>query len=349
MPLLAFEAKSPKPNSSYEVLDAAPAGIGKLTGTPPTIGDAPPPAALSKPLREKIIRIAVRSVAEAAKHDKPLRRHNSGLKVKGMTQKITALIMAGKRSGVLDPLAKRADVAQKCVAPVSGKPMVEHVVTAVSQAQHVGEMRIVAHEPDEIRAIPIVAELEKAGRLRFEPGAFNIVDSVFFGAANADYPVMITTADNCLVTPDGYDEFITKAIAEKAGAAAALARKQDVQAADPEGQKKFYEFNDGGYSNCNMYWIGSEDALRAAEIMREGGQFVKFPSRIAKAFGLINLIRFYFGIGTKERIFAQVSERFGFKMTPIVMSNGEFAIDVDNFRTFDVTERLLAKRTGASS
>jgi GTP:adenosylcobinamide-phosphate guanylyltransferase len=262
-----------------------------------------------------------------------------------MTQKITALIMAGKRSGILDPLAERAGVSQKCVSPVSGKPMIEHVVAAVSKAAHIGAIRIVAHEADEIRAIPLIAELEKSGRLEFRPGAFNIVDSVFFGAAEAEFPVLITTADNCLVTPEGYDEFITKTLENGAEAAAALARKQDVQAADPEGQKKFYEFSDGGYSNCNMYWIGSEDALRAAEIMRQGGQFVKFPSRIAKAFGFFNLLRFYFGIGTKELIFDQVSKRFGFKMSPIVMSNGEFAIDVDNFRTFDVTERLLAKRT----
>jgi GTP:adenosylcobinamide-phosphate guanylyltransferase len=261
-----------------------------------------------------------------------------------MTKKITALIMAGKRSGVLDPLAERAGVSQKCVAPVSGRPMIEHVVEAVSRCEHIAEIRIVAHEPEEIRAIPLVGALEKSGRLVFKEGAFNIVDSVFAGAEGADFPVMLTTADNCLVTPEGYSEFIEKALAAGAGAAAALARKQDVQGADPEGQKKFYEFSDGGYSNCNTYWIGSEEALSAAEIMREGGQFVKFPRRIAKAFGTFNLIRFYLGWGTKEGIFEQVSRRFGFKMCPIVMSNGEFAIDVDNFRTFEVTERLLAKR-----
>lgn len=258
--------------------------------------------------------------------------------------KVTALIMAGKRSGVLDPLAKRANVAQKCVAPVAGVPMVERVVKEVAACKDVGEIRIVAHEADEIAALPTVAPLLAEGRLKFCEGKFNIVDSVFSGGEGADFPLMITTADNCLVTADGYSEFIGKALAEEAGAAAALARKPDVIAADPEGQKKFYEFTDGGYSNCNTYWIGSAEALSAAEIMREGGQFVKFPRRIAKAFGWINLIRFYFGWGTKEGIFEQVSKRFGFKVTPIVMSNGEFAIDVDNFRTYDVTERLLAKR-----
>ena len=263
--------------------------------------------------------------------------------------KVTALIMAGKRSGVLDPLAKRAGVAQKCVVPVRGKPMIQHVVEAVAACDRIDAIHIVAHEPDEIAEIPIVAALQREGRLHFKPGAFNLVDSVFAGAEGAEFPLMITTADNCLVTAEGYAEFIDKAFAAEAGAAAALARKEDVIAADPVGQKKFYEFTDGGYSNCNTYWIGSHDALSAAEIMRTGGQFVKYPGRIAKAFGLMNLIRFYFGWGDKEKLFAGISRRFGYKLVPIVLSNGEYAIDVDEERSFGVTEKLLAKREAADA
>ncbi len=263
--------------------------------------------------------------------------------------KATALVMAGKRSGMLDPLAARAGVSQKSVVPVAGKPMIEHVIDALARCDRVGAIHVVAHEPDEIAAIPLVARLQSEGRLHFRPGAYNLVDSVFSGAEGAEYPLLITTSDNCLVNPEGYVEFIDKALAAEAAVAAALARKEDVIAADPVGQKRFYEFSDGGYSNCNTYWIGSREALGAAEIMRTGGQFMKFPSRIAKAFGLMNLIRFYFGWGDKDKLFAQVSKRFGYKLAPIVLSNGEFAIDVDEERSFGVTEKLLAKREAAAA
>ncbi|QKG72140.1 NTP transferase domain-containing protein [Erythrobacter mangrovi] len=258
--------------------------------------------------------------------------------------KVTALIMAGKRSGVLDPLAARANVAQKCVVPVGGMPMIERVIANVAACDRIGEIRVVAHEPDEIAAIPSIEKLAAEGRLVFKPGAFNLVDSVFSGADGAQFPLLITTADNCLWLPQDYAEFVDKAIAAKADAAAALARKEGVIAADPVGQKKFYEFSDGGFSNCNTYWIGNAQALSAAEIMRGGGQFMKFPSRIAKAFGVTNLIRFFLGWGTKEKLFAQVSRRFGFNMVPLEMSNGYCAIDVDEERSFGVTERLLMKR-----
>ena len=118
-------------------------------------------------------------------------------------KKVTALIMAGKRSGALDPLAQRAGVAQKCVVPVNGVPMVARVTEAVSKVPEVNAIRIVAHEPEEIAAQPIVAQLMDEGRLSFAEGKFNIVDSVFSGAEDADFPLLITTADNCLVTPEG--------------------------------------------------------------------------------------------------------------------------------------------------
>lgn len=260
--------------------------------------------------------------------------------------KVTAIVMAGKRSGVLDPLAERAGVNQKCVVPVNGIAMVERVVKQVAACDRVGAIRIVAHEPDEIAKQPTIAALLAEGRLTFTEGKFNIVDSVFAGAEGADFPVLITTADNCLVTPEGYTEFIDKCLAAGAGGASALARKEDVQAADPQGQSKFYQFRDGAFSNCNMYWMGSKAALGAAEIMRQGGQFVKFPSRIIKAFGFMNLIRFRLGTGSKEQLFAQISKRFGVKLVPIEVSDGHYAIDVDNERTYTVTDTILKRREG---
>ena len=263
--------------------------------------------------------------------------------------KATALVMAGKRSGVLDPLAAAAGVSQKAVVPVNGVPMVERVVAQVADCPSVGAIRVIAHDGDEIARLPKVAEQIASGRLTMVEGAFNLVDSVFAGAEGADFPLLITTADNCLVTADGYSEFIAKCHAAGAGGAAGLARREDVQAADPVGQTRFYEFRDGGFSNCNMYWIGNQKALSAAEIMREGGQFVKYPSRIIKAFGLMNLIRFRLGTGSKEKLFEQVSRRFGFPLVPVELSDGHYAIDVDNQRTFDVTEKILREREGDRS
>ena len=71
---------------------------------------------------------------------------------------------------------------------------------------------------------------------------------------------------------------------------------------------------------------------------------MKYPGRIAKYFCVLNLARFYFGWGDKDRLFAQVSRRFGYRLAPIVLSKGEYAIDVDEPRSHRITEKLLAAR-----
>src|SRR3546814_8312603 len=102
-----------------------------------------------------------------------------------------------------------------------------------------------------------------------------------------------------------------------------MAEKQDILAAHPDGQRRFYEMKGGGYSNCNLFWLGSEAALKATESFREGGQFAKHPSRIVKAFGILNLIRFRFGLTTLEGIFRHISRRFGVRVRPMVVRSEE--------------------------
>src|SRR3546814_11817967 len=112
----------------------------------------------------------------------------------------------------------------------------------------------------------------------------------------AIFPLLITTADNCLLTPETIAEIDREATRLGAEAGVALARREDVLAVHPEGQRRFYEFSDVAVSNCNAYWIGHRGALSAADEFRGGGQFVHKPTRVRRAFGLVNLLAFPLGL-----------------------------------------------------
>ena len=66
--------------------------------------------------------------------------------------------------------------------------------------------------------------------------------------------------------------------------------------------------------------------------------------RIIGAFGLLNLIRFRFGIGTLAATFARFSRRFRMTIAPVILSDGAVAIDVDNERSHGVATQLLERR-----
>jgi GTP:adenosylcobinamide-phosphate guanylyltransferase len=260
--------------------------------------------------------------------------------------KTTAIVMAGRRSGHVDPLAAAAGLDDKCVVPVAGRPMIGHVLAALGGTPEVGQIIVSLNDPATVDDVPEVHDLRAQGRLIVTSAQANLVDSLLVAVREASFPVFITTADNVLLTPETASAFLTGATAAGADVAVAFARRQAVLDAHPEGQRRFYRFADDAYSNCNSYWLGTSDALRVAETFRSGGQFAKHPLRIVQAFGLLNLIRFRYGIGTLDAAFRRFSRRFKLAIHPVILSDGAAAIDVDNARTLAVAEVIFAARSG---
>jgi GTP:adenosylcobinamide-phosphate guanylyltransferase len=252
------------------------------------------------------------------------------------------LILAGRRPGTEDPLANAHGVADKCLVPVAGRAMIAHVLESAAAS---AAMRIFVstHHADLLGDLddPVVKSL--GDRLIVVPAADNLADSVVAVAGVAEFPLLVTTADNCLLTPATVAEIGAEATRLEIEAGVALARREDVLAVHPEGQRRFYEFSDVAVSNCNAYWIGHPGALKAAEAFRGGGQFVKKPLRVMRAFGLINLLRFRFGLGPIHHVFRRISRHLNIEIAPLLISNGATAIDVDNERSLRVTEALMTR------
>jgi molybdopterin-guanine dinucleotide biosynthesis protein A len=260
---------------------------------------------------------------------------------------ITVLVLAAQRNGEPGALADRFGVSHKCLVPIGGRPLIEHVLLTLSASPVVSQILISIENVDALAGNAMVTHLSESGKLRVIAAQDNIAGSVI-GAAEAvqQWPLLITTADNVLFTGDAILKMVQAT--GNADIAAAFARKDSVLAAHSEGQRRFYQFADDAYSNCNCYWIGSEKALGAANIFREGGQFSKHPMRIARAFGLLNLIRFRLGLGTLEQSFGRFSRRLGLRMKSVIFDDGALAIDVDNDRTYAVAEALLLARQAAT-
>jgi GTP:adenosylcobinamide-phosphate guanylyltransferase len=259
------------------------------------------------------------------------------------------LVLAGRRSASLDPMAEARGVSHKCVVPVAGVPMIERVLRIVDQAFPEAPVFVSIENFETIRDQPMVAKLEAAGRITPVAAQHNIVDSITEASSASGFPLIITTADNVLMTPASLRRLAEEGGRSGADALVVVAEKQAIRAAHPEGQKRFYEFKDGGYSNCNMFWLGSPGALRATEAFREGGQFAKKPRRIIKAFGLLNLIRFRLGRHSIAKMFEFISRRFKVDVRPLIVEDGRLAIDVDNERTHRVAEEILGGDGTAST
>ena len=260
-----------------------------------------------------------------------------------MTAPFDAIILAAQREGRLDPLAAGAGVSHKCLVPIGGRPLLAHVLEALAGVDGLERIRI-SVEPGAEAALRTVhgAGGELGVPVEFVPSRPTITDSVYAAAEGLAGPFVVTTADNVLLTAGAVRRVADRLHAGDDGVAA-LSRKEDVLSAHPEGQRRFYRFTDGAYSNCNLYGL-SRTGLALAENFRSGGQFAKNPMRLVQAIGPINLVILRYGLISLGRAMAKLGRRFGVRTSAVVLADGAHAIDVDNARTYSIAAQLLAQR-----
>ncbi|QZH74601.1 MAG: nucleotidyltransferase family protein [Erythrobacter sp.] len=262
---------------------------------------------------------------------------------------VTVIVLAAQRAGVVNPLAERAGVSHKCLVPICGKPLIEHVIetltTLPAPMTSVAAIRVVL-EPDGQPEVGAVLEPFRARGVPIEliDSDTNIVESVLAAARDGDGPFVITTADNVLLTHDALTR--VREAMRSADAVLAVTTRERVWALHRQGQRNFYELKDAGYANCNLYGLANRKGLQAAEVFREGGQFQKNAGRMVRAFGLFNIVLMRFGWVTLAQGLARVGKRFGTRIVPVVLEDGAAAIDVDNARTYAICEWVLGQRLG---
>ena len=255
-----------------------------------------------------------------------------------------AIVLAGQRRGAVNPLAARAGVSHKCLVPIGGRPLIAHVLATLTALPELAEIRISVERGAEPGLRPVLAPFESFGvPIRLVPSDARLADSLVAAAGDDPGPFLVTTADNVLLTPAAVAQ--VRAALEGADAVAAMARKANVLAAHPEGQRNFYRFRDDEYANCNVYALANRKAIDAgAQVFRGGGQFMKSVWRMIAAFGLHNIVLLRMGVFSRESAMRRLSRRLGLVVRAIEFADGALAVDVDNERTYRVCEELLARR-----
>jgi GTP:adenosylcobinamide-phosphate guanylyltransferase len=258
----------------------------------------------------------------------------------------TVIVLAAQRTGVVNPLAARAGVSHKCLVPIAERPLIVHVMDALSACPEVAKVRVMV-EPDGQEALEPILAPYRAGGLAVDlvSSSENIVESVLAGAQGETAPFIVTTADNVLLTREAFKATLDALVTHDA--AMNLAHEDSVRQVHPKAQNNFYEFRDGGYANCNLYGIAGPHAFRAAEAFREGGQFMKNPRRLINAFGIFNILLFRFRLLDLHGAAKRLSRRFGVRIAVLVPPDGAQAVDVDNERTYDIAAMVLEQRKGA--
>ncbi len=265
----------------------------------------------------------------------------------------TALVLAGSR-GAADPVASAAGVSHKALAPVGGIPMLQRVLDALSASASIRRIVVQTNDPAIVAGLPKLQRAVTMGEIEILPTAASPAQSVSAAIArlSGDLPLLVTTADHALLTPELVDDFCRRVpVGDKDGAdiAVALAAGSTVLAKYPGALRTFYKLGGERYSGCNLFALLTPQAKQAIDFWVALEQHRKKPWRLIAAIGLRPLLLYLTGRLDLTRAMAELSRIVGVQGEAVVMLQPEAPIDVDKPEDLVLAEKILAGRSSSSS
>lgn len=246
----------------------------------------------------------------------------------------TAVVLAGSR-GPADPVAQAAGVSHKAFAPVAGRTMIARVLDTLAAVPEIGRVIVVIERdaPD----LPAGA----AERIAAAPSPSL---SALAGFEQARPPVLVTTADHPLLTPEMVTHFLAGAGASGADVAAGVSERAVVEQAGSTARRTYLKFRDARISGCNLFALMTPRAGAALTFWRRLEADRKRPLRMAWTLGPATLLRYLLGWLTTSAAAEALGRAAGCRAAMVFMPFPEAAHDVDKPTDLAFAEARLAAR-----
>lgn len=267
------------------------------------------------------------------------------------TKKFTALVLAADR-GAGDPVAARASVACKAFAPIGGVPMIMRVLDAL-EASGMIQATIICGPPESLLpGCPELQERIRTGRVLWLPNLDSPSRSADSGLSHIDpdTPVLLTTADHALLTPDIIRYFLQESVTSGGEAAVGLVRHEDVMTAFPGGKRTVIRLKGGGYCGCNLFAFPKQRGRGLVTFWQQAEQLRKRPWRlVGKVLGYKAILMYLSGQLTLNYGLNAVSTKTGIHIQPVMLPYPQAGVDVDKVEDMLLVESVLSGRQDALS
>jgi len=250
----------------------------------------------------------------------------------------TALVLAGQRPGI-DPLAAHFGEEFKARIAIAGQPMLARVIASLRAAPEIDRIVVLAQDQR------VLDGIDAAG-VAFAASAQGISASIrdVAGSEAAPWPVLVTTADHPLLSPDMVAAFLAQA--QGCDLAIGMVERAVLLAEHPQNRRTWLKFRDGWWSGANLFALNTPVCAAALDLWAGAEQDRKQAWKLFRHFGpglaLRALTR---SIGMADGL-ARAGRRLGLEARLVALPFAEAAIDVDKPADHALAEAILRAREG---
>ena len=247
------------------------------------------------------------------------------------THQMTAIVLAGDRTKS-DSLINHSAAGCKALIDIDGVPMVRRVLDSLMASKVVSKITLAGPQEDELATDAGLSKLVEEGAIFWRAPESSPSTSAYHAmqSVEADQPVLLTTADHPLLTPEIVDAFGRQSLADDVDVAVGLAPHALVAEAYPGIKKTVLRFSDGEFCGCNLFAFLTPEGRRAASFWRKIEQERKKPLLVIGLLGWWAVIRYRLGLLPLEEALAKLSKRLGLRMRAVILPYANAAIDVDS-------------------
>ncbi len=256
------------------------------------------------------------------------------------------IVLAGRRPGP-DALAAGDGAPHRALLDIEGEPMLVRVVRRLLGWPSVQRVLVNIDRPELLDALPDFVRWRGEGRVEVLASTGSPSRSVLESLDHlglAAGPILVTTADHALLDDAMLESFFGASESSSADLCLALVPRSRIEARFPETRRTYLRFRGEAYSGANLFLFRSPAARGAALFWQRVEALRKRPWRIARAFGLRNLLRFVMRRLTLEEAFVRVSGVLGIRVEAIPLPQPEAAVDVDKLDDLLLVRKILAER-----
>jgi GTP:adenosylcobinamide-phosphate guanylyltransferase len=235
----------------------------------------------------------------------------------------SALVLAGQRPGK-DTMAEHFAALAKALIDFAGKPMLTRVVETLNATPGVVRVAVIAQATGLLE--DAVADGGGAALLTSGSGISSSIAAVA-GTAALPFPILVTTADHPLLTPEIVAGFLAQV--SDADIAVGMVGRDVMLARYPENQRTWLKFADGHWSGANLFALRTEKCLAALDLWSRAEQDRKTAWKLFLHFGpwlAIRALTRTIGLGDALTL---AGKRLALKAKLVPLAQAEAAIDVD--------------------
>jgi len=255
----------------------------------------------------------------------------------------TALVLAGQRPDV-DPVAAHFGLEAKALIPVAGKPMLSRVLHALAAAPEIARIIVLAQNAPALLGDPALAWTASDPRIEGRISGRTISGSVLAAVSDPaiGLPVLVTTADNVMLTPATVAEFI--AAAGTSDVSVAMVERTRLEAAVGPNRRTWLTFRDGAFTGANLFALTAPAAANALRFWETVEQDRKSVLRLASHFGLVLMMQLLARRLTLQGALRAAGAKLGASAAAVLLSDGRMGVDVDKVEDHALAEKLLAEQ-----